>query len=404
LQQSEPILAGAAPPPPQAGAGAQVLARSELLESLGGLRTLCREYRTLHERAWDEAPGEDTRALLARHRRQARDAAGPFAALAPAGALLGFVAHRLRLSWLTFHLPGRAPLPPAEGETGLGAYAARLREVLPPLDALTARVYALAEAAPELGGARMRRVLYPAAALFKAIVRQDWADAELVLHHLNMVTTSRDNHELMEQIGRLVRGIYDSLNDISRELPVASLSSVSEEIPDAVQKLGTVIAELEAGANRNLDLLELLSARKAEGGALVEAAGAALARCDEELAALAAAHPAAAPALDALRAELQGGAAEPLAGWPARGAQCHDVYMQLFSSQSYQDLTGQTLKKVIAFIESLQYQLIQVISKGSGIPTAAAAAPREASTEAGPDAHNRLSQDRVDSMLAELGF
>ncbi len=82
----------------------------------------------------------------------------------------------------------------------------------------------------------------------------------------------------------------------------------------------------------------------------------------------------------------------------------HDIYMTLFANQSYQDLTGQTLKKVIAFIESLQYQLIQVISRETGKEPVLTTPALDAEDQQGPDALNRLSQDRVDTMLAELGF
>jgi chemotaxis protein CheZ len=391
-----------------AGAPARplVLPRAELLAALGVLRTLCREYRELHAHIWeDDAPGGQARALLARHRALAAGEGAPFAALGAAGALLDFMVDRLHTQRLVFHLPrAAAARPQGDGEAML-ALAERLGELQGPLEALASRVFALAQSAPGLGGPRAQRVLYPVAALFKAILRQDWADAELVLNHLNMVTTSRDNHALVEQIGRLVRSIYNSLNEISASVPIAALTNVSEEIPDAVQKLGSVIAELEDGANRNLDLLEALTGQVQTARQTLEDARQALAGCEAELAALARSEPAAAPALEALRAELQHDAAQRLEAFGESLQQCHDRYMTLFANQSYQDLTGQTLKKVIAFIEGLQYQLIQVISKGSGRSTVAEpAASHDAAIQAGPDAHNRLSQERVDSMLAELGF
>ena len=84
----------------------------------------------------------------------------------------------------------------------------------------------------------------------------------------------------------------------------------------------------------------------------------------------------------------------------------HDRFMLLFANQSYQDLTGQTLKKVIAFIEILQYQLIQVIVKGRKGEGDLKEGSRDDffSDLIGPDAANRLSQDSVDTLLSELGF
>jgi len=415
--ESRAVAPQAAAPPEQAPSeGAMergqplTMTREELLRSLEELRALCRDYRALHERIWeDDAPGEEMRQVLARHREAAGREGGPFAALGPAGGLLDYLLGRLQTGRLAFRLPrqGSAEHPPlpTPAAPDLAPLTATLREVLPPLEALAGRVYALAQAAPSIGGVRAQRVLAPSAALFKAIVRQDWADAELVLNHLNMVTTSRENHELVEQIGRLVRSIYDSLNEISQVVPVEALSDVTDEIPDAVDKLHSVIAELEDGVNRNLDLLEALSGQVHRGRTLLDGAQEVLRACDAELESLAVAHPDAGAALQEVRERLAQDAAGALDASAGRLDASHEVYMTLFANQSYQDLTGQTLKKVIAFIEGLQYQLIQVISQDSGIPTAdGTVAPHRFPAETGPDAHNRLSQDKVDAMLVELGF
>lgn len=395
------------PAAPDDRAPARLLGKDELLHALRGLGTLCREYRTLLEHIWDdEAPDAAARALLARHRALAREDDAAFRALAPAGGLLDYVVERLRPVELTFRLPGPTePIAaPAAPEGPEPPRMARQR-VPPPLEALAAQVYAIARTAPTAAEPRVQRVLYPIAALFKAIVRQDWADAELVTTHLNMVTTSRESRELVEQIGRLVRSIHDSLNEIAGDVPLEALSDVTEELPDAVERLDSIITELEAGANRNLDLLEVLSRAVDEGKALVRTASGALEDGDAALEALAGEHPAAADELAAVRDLLARQVTGRLQGFAARQQERHEHYMTLFANQSYQDITGQTLKKVIAFIEGLQYQLIQVISRESG-KTAVVIPPHPHAhaLDGGADAHDRLSQDKVDAMLAELGF
>ena len=381
-----------------------VLSKSALLTDLIALRALCQDYRSLLERAWeDDAPNADARRILAAHRELASAASGPFEVLGAVGGLLEFVAGRLRHEHVTFHLPQTAPVPPADGPQ-LAELAGHLRTVMPPLEALASRVYALARVAKGNSQPRIQRVLYPCASLFKAIVRQDWRDAELVLNHINMVTTSRENHDLVDQVGRMVRTIYNSLQEISAELPLDTLSEVSEELPDAAEKLHSVIRELENGANRNLDMLEQLSGGTNEGQNLAKQAQQTLADSLQELAELAEAHPDAAEQLQAVATALQAQVVEPMARVAQRMQDTHAVYMTLFANQSFQDLTGQTLKKVIAFIEGLQYQLIQVISKDSRPATPVPQPSRDTSAEAGPDASNRLSQDKVDAVLAELGF
>jgi chemotaxis protein CheZ len=82
-----------------------------------------------------------------------------------------------------------------------------------------------------------------------------------------------------------------------------------------------------------------------------------------------------------------------------------EAYLGLIANMSFQDLTGQTLKKVIAFIEQLEFQLLKLISRYHE-EGKAPVKPEPVAPLAGPDAqgHLALSQDNVDKMLADLGF
>lgn len=80
--------------------------------------------------------------------------------------------------------------------------------------------------------------------------------------------------------------------------------------------------------------------------------------------------------------------------------------MTLISSMSFQDLSGQTLKKVIGFIEELQRTLMGLITRNHGGAARPAQPPAAVPTE-GPDpgkGRAPLSQGNVDKMLADLGF
>ncbi|MCZ6474613.1 MAG: protein phosphatase CheZ, partial [SAR324 cluster bacterium] len=84
------------------------------------------------------------------------------------------------------------------------------------------------------------------------------------------------------------------------------------------------------------------------------------------------------------------------------------TYMSLTANQGFQDLTGQTLKKTIEFIEDLEMQLVQILKKYKPMFSPAAgvaAAPAEQSLEQGPDPQGiTQNQDEVDDLLAALGF
>ncbi|MEE8395587.1 MAG: protein phosphatase CheZ [bacterium] len=80
-------------------------------------------------------------------------------------------------------------------------------------------------------------------------------------------------------------------------------------------------------------------------------------------------------------------------------------------NQGFQDLTGQTLKKTIEFIETLELQLVDLLQKyrpilgltaQAGQPAQVAEPGQEAAPQAAPQL--RQSQDQVDSLLADLGF
>ena len=59
----------------------------------------------------------------------------------------------------------------------------------------------------------------------------------MTLAHINLATSSRERQELVRQIAKIAREIYNSLNEFSDEISIEGLSSTTEEIPDAVGKL-----------------------------------------------------------------------------------------------------------------------------------------------------------------------
>lgn len=390
-------------------AESQVLEKEEILRTLAELKMFFREYHLLLEGAWEsDEPGEETLALLNAHRSLFSEEREFFSRARAVPVLLRYLLPRIRRQQLVFHLADRAPFLPEEENRQLAEISRSIRSLNGMLEERIGGIFSLARDAPGTMGPRLRVLLGPIASLFKAILRQDWEDVDLIMNHINVVTTSRRSHEFVEHIGRLVRSIHDSLHEISQDYPIESLSHATEEIPDAVEKLGSIIVELEQTANRNLDILEALSERVGQDRKTLEETRGALEECGNELAELARENPSAGEALSQVENRLQTQAIAPLSRFQGTLDKSFEIYMSLFANQSYQDLTGQTLKKVIAFIEGLQYQLIQAIAHQRGRPAVLEPLEplesAEASREQGPDARNRLSQDKVDHLLAELGF
>ena len=387
--------------------GGQEIDKETLLWTLTELRAFVKELTEAMNLAWGANLQSGRLAdIVTSHRQMAQAEDSLFDRNVPVASLLGYLLGKVNQETLVFHLPNPPEeLPESENEQ-LNRISGMLKELNETVESQVGRLFSLGQTDHLPTEGRSHMVLRPISGLFKGVIRQDWADVELMMDHINMVTTSRQSYELTNLVGRLIRNIYVGLNEISRDFPLESLQSSTGALPDATETLNSVIQELEDCTNRNLDLLETLSVYVEEDRKRIQSGTRVLAECEEECVKLMADHPQVAEKLDAIRGALHDGAAARIHGMEKSLQENHDRFMLLFANQSVQDLTGQTLKKVIAFIEILQYQLIQVIVKGRKGPGELKEGSRNefSSDLIGPDAVNRLSQDSVDTLLGELGF
>ncbi len=387
--------------------GGQEIDKETLLGTLTELRAFVKELAEAMNLAWGANLQSGRLAeIVTSHRQTAQAENSLFDRNAPVASLLGYLLGKVSQETLVFHLPNQPEeLPESENEQ-LHRISGMLKDLNEEVENQVGRLFFLGQSDHLPIEGRSHMVLRPILGLFKGVIRQDWGDVELMMDHINIVTASRQSTELTNQVGRLIRNIYVGLNEISRDFPMESLRNATGALPDASETLNSVIQELEDGTNRNLDLLEALSVYVDEDKKRIQSGTRVLAECEEECVKLMEEHPHVAEKLDAIRAALHDGAAARIRGMERAVQENHDRFMLLFANQSYQDLTGQTLIKVIAFIEILQYQLIQVIvkgRKGKG-DLKEGSQEKKFSDLIGPDAVNRLSQDSVDNLLAELGF
>lgn len=384
----------------------QVIEKQEILRTLDDLKVFFQEYQTLMDNAWEsDSLEEESGRILTEHRAMTANGNHVIVRTGMVTVLLRYLLGKIKDDNLVFHLTGQDNAVPEEKDQQFEEFSNHLRSLNDVLEQRIGRIFKLARHASGGTGQRLHLLLGPIASLFKGIVRQDWEDVDLVMNHINVVTTSRQSHELVEHIGRMVRSIYNSLKDISADYSVESFSHVSNEIPDAIDKINSVILEMENIANRNLDILEDLSGWLNEDKKKLESSISALNDCETELTALMTEDPAAGKDISEVKGILESEVRAPLETFNETLDKSHDIYMTLFANQSFQDLSGQTLKRVITFIEGLEYQLIQVIAKqggGQDVPP-----PKEVGnedTQMGADANDRLNQEKVDSLLGELGF
>lgn len=387
-----------------------VITRAEVLGTLDAMEVLLKEYGELMDRVSETGEVEDKdKYTLNSHKMIVENNSQPFHGMMPVAVLLRYLLDKYNRDTLTFRVPVNAELLPEEENSQIAELSRYLLLLRPSLDAALSDMMRLSRQFGGVGNSKSQMMLSTFTSLFKAIIRQDWMDVEMCMNHLNMVSTTKESHELVRHVAKIIRNIYDSLNELSQDysdpkLNMGELSSTTQEIPDAVEKLYLVIDELEGIANRNLDILEALNNNVNNDVASVESAMEVIGGCQGELATLIEQNPELSGDIQPLLDLLKDDVGAKLTVYRDNLKANSEVYMTLFANQSYQDLTGQTLKKVIAFTESLQYQLLKIITKEQAASVPEVPERRVAVDEHGPDAQNRLNQDKVDDLLAELGF
>jgi len=79
-----------------------------------------------------------------------------------------------------------------------------------------------------------------------------------------------------------------------------------------------------------------------------------------------------------------------------------ELLTDIMMSQSFQDLSGQVIKKVVDIISRTEAQLLEILVVTASVETKAEA---EGHVLAGPQVPDKaLKQDDVDDLLASLGF
>jgi chemotaxis protein CheZ len=170
------------------------------------------------------------------------------------------------------------------------------------------------------------------------------------------------------------------------------LQSLVEEIPNARDRLAYVGKMTEDAANKVLSLVETAKpgcdALAAQGVALERALSGAPLNAEQT------------PGLLADCRQFAGQAAAFAEG---QGAVLDDIMM----TQSFQDLSGQVIKKVIDIITRTERQLVTLLIESAPAAASGAQAATNVDTHKleGPQtAEKALQQNDVDDLLASLGF
>lgn len=192
----------------------------------------------------------------------------------------------------------------------------------------------------------------------------DSADGAAFEQALDVIVHQRERH-LFRVLGRLARDLHDALRHLGAELAHEGVAYVAA---DARQHLQDVLDMSAQAANRSLDFAERM---RPDADALVQHAHAVLECTDADD-----------PALPLAKRALE-------FGLTTRAA-----LADMILAQSWQDLSGQRIKKVGAFIVSVEGSLLELVRLTG-----------ELAGDATPDGATQMSsQADADRLLAEFGF
>ncbi|MGN6227746.1 protein phosphatase CheZ [Dyella sp. KULCS107] len=182
---------------------------------------------------------------------------------------------------------------------------------------------------------------------------------------LDSIVREREQ-KLFRALGVLARDLHDAVRRLGGEL-------VQEGYPDSVtdarKHLQDVLEMSSQAAHRTLDFAERT---RPEAEALAHNAAAILA-----------AQPAAGDAVTALANQAS-----------AFAQSCNDGLNDMVMAQSWQDLSGQRIKKVVAFIGSVESSMLELVRLTGAL---SGREPVEAVEKIN-------SQDEADRLLSEFGF
>jgi len=192
-----------------------------------------------------------------------------------------------------------------------------------------------------------------------AVTVQDYVKADESLQRI-----IRDSQgDLYNEVGKVTRKLHDAVRSFKDSIDPKLSELAKNDMPNAVDRLQFVITKTEEAANKTMSIVEKY-----------------IMKMDE--------------VADHIR-KVQG-PPETVSFLKQFKNELEDDLTVVLTTQSFQDLTGQTIKKVIALVAELEGELVKLIATfGVTIdPEAASKVPKQ----------EQVSQSDVDDLLKNFGF
>jgi len=203
------------------------------------------------------------------------------------------------------------------------------------------------------------------------------------------------DQDLFHEVGRLTRELHEAIVGFAMDRDVARV--VQHEIPDATERLKYVIEMTESAANKTLEAVELglpVSEELAEISKQLSEKWDRFRNREMEL-----------TDFRALSEEI----GEFLTLATGHSAILNEKLTEILMAQSYQDLTGQIIRRVINLVQDMETKLVKLVAISGGTLQQQEAKKAKIDME-GPAIPNVEqgdmigNQDDVDDLLSSLGF
>ncbi|MCG8333455.1 MAG: protein phosphatase CheZ [Proteobacteria bacterium] len=402
------------------------ISRSEFLESFVQLYHAIKDYDELINLVSGNKTldPKDIRKIIQSRINQLEFGSVNVKAMEILGTYLRFTLEKFKGDKLTFLIPDNLNDDFFSLNDGFLDVSKTIQKVEEDLREVEEKVYYLVRLLPPHNVDKIRLLLKTIASFFKSIVRRDFDDMDNHINHMHHLTANKESYFVINDIGRMVRDIHNSLQDFSSHVKVEEMEpNLVDEMPDAIDKLNLVIKRMEESANSTLDnaesLIEKNNKKIETNKELINKCG----KIISQLKSVKESHPESSAELDEVIGTVED---ELIMSLEKRDRMLKDdegILFDIIAAQSFQDITGQTLKKIIDFIEQLEFNLLQILQKYSGRTVGTfpeVGSPQELSPLVGKETNDGIvlygpqdnkearkeiaKQDDVDKVLAEFGF
>lgn len=257
---------------------------------------------------------------------------------------------------------------------------------------------------------KLQRLLGNILAFFRDVSAENVEGIEQAITQINMATTNRQTRLLIKEIALITRDIFNTLQSVSEGLPLDNLAESSGGISDAVKKLKGVLVRLDDAAEQNIENMEKVDELAKGETKSMTSVMEALRTAQQKMMRIKEEHPNLEDALTRIQDRLSDEVGSEAMALKLHREKYSASHLELISNQSFQELTGKTLRKIITFVETMESELFSLLKEyrpvfetraGKTVETEPVDIAQVSLKEEGGE---KTSQDEVDKLLEELGF